>query len=379
MARVLASTPGDPVWVVGGAVRGALLGDDEPAADLDLVVEGDGRAVGRALADALGVIPVVHDRFQTAALVIPGREIDVVTARREVYPEPGALPEITPSSLADDLGRRDFTISALAVCLRGPDVGRLADAHAGREDLDARLIRRIRPGEFVEDPSRTVRGARYAAGLDFTIEAETAQEMTAGATEVDLASARVAEEAARMAAEDSAAAGFRHLADLGVAWARDDVAARDLAALDAASAHPGAPRVDRTSLRLGRAVRPDALATAELPGWSRAQAQAVGAGAALAARLAGAPMSAVDRLAASAPAAAQVAAAAEGSPEIIAWWERGRDLELAIDGEDLLAAGCVPGPALGRGLAAARAAALDGLAPDRDGQLRVALDAARLR
>ena len=70
------------------------------------------------------------------------------------------------------------------------------------------------------------------------------------------------------------------------------------------------------------------------------------------------------------------AAKAAGSLEIANWWVEGRDLELAISGSDLVAAGCPPGPGLGRGLAAARAAALDGKAANREEQLRVALAAA---
>ena len=69
-------------------------------------------------------------------------------------------------------------------------------------------------------------------------------------------------------------------------------------------------------------------------------------------------------------------AAADGAAPARAWLDDGRHARLAIDGDDLLAAG-LSGPAIGRGLAAARAALLDGAAPTRDDQLAVALQAAR--
>jgi hypothetical protein len=76
------------------------------------------------------------------------------------------------------------------------------------------------------------------------------------------------------------------------------------------------------------------------------------------------------------PVEAAVLAAAAGSEQARDWLERARHLRAAIGGDDLLAEG-LSGPAIGRGLLAARAALLDGEAPDRDAQLAVALAAAR--
>src|SRR5215210_9207035 len=101
----LAGVPG--VWVVGGAVRDALLGRDPR--DLDLVVEGDAAAAARRL----GEDAVVHERFGTATAA---GAVNVAAARRERYERPGALPEVELGApLADDLARRDFTVNAIAV------------------------------------------------------------------------------------------------------------------------------------------------------------------------------------------------------------------------------------------------------------------------
>lgn len=318
----------------------------------------------------------MHDRFQTVALEFDGRTIDVVTARRESYPEPGALPEVTPSSLADDLARRDFTVNALALCIRGPDMGSVADASGGLGDLDSGLIRRIREGEFTEDPSRIVRAARYAARLGFEVASDTAPEIATSAPDLDLGSARVGDELTRLAEEDSAAAALRLLADWGAPWATP-VTDDDLATIDAASERPGAPSVAIWCLRLGEAIAPTALAGAALPGWAIEAGGGATDGPALADELRGAPASQVDVRARQAGEAAQIFAVASGSEEIAAWWGGGRDLELDIDGDDLLSAGVSAGPLLGRALAAARAAALDGAAPDRAAQLRIALDEAQ--
>ncbi|MEW6583638.1 MAG: CCA tRNA nucleotidyltransferase, partial [Actinomycetota bacterium] len=100
-------------------------------------------------------------------------------------------------------------------------------------------------------------------------------------------------------------------------------------------------------------------------------------GAALAGRLRGPlPPSRVDAILCATPPATACAALAAGAEPVARWWRGWRDARLAISGTDLVAAGVAPGPAIGHGLRAARAAFLDGDAPDRAAQLRVALAAA---
>jgi tRNA nucleotidyltransferase (CCA-adding enzyme) len=142
LLRALEGDP--PVHLVGGAVRDLLLGRD--IVDLDVVVEGDALPVARAAAERLGGKVREHDRFGTATVSAPELVFDVVTARRERYTQPGALPEVEAATLTEDLARRDFTVNALALRLTGADRGELAQAPGGLEDLRAGQVRvRIRP------------------------------------------------------------------------------------------------------------------------------------------------------------------------------------------------------------------------------------------
>ena len=125
--RVREAAAGMPVYLVGGAVRDLLLGRDRN--DLDIAVEGDAAMLGRRLGGDISV----HERFATATVRFGGVELDLATARGETYPRPGALPEVRPAPLAQDLARRDFTVNAMAVPLA--DDPQLVDPHRGLPDL----------------------------------------------------------------------------------------------------------------------------------------------------------------------------------------------------------------------------------------------------
>ena len=162
------------VYLVGGPVRDAILG--APVKDLDFVVLGDAPALAEELAGELGGSATTHPRFGTATVEIQGDRVDVVTARKEVYPFPGALPEVFAGSLEDDLARRDFSINAMGLPLSGesPEV---IDLHLGIEDLRNRLVRTLHPGSFTDDPTRMLRAVRYQERLGFRIAESTLSEL----------------------------------------------------------------------------------------------------------------------------------------------------------------------------------------------------------
>jgi tRNA nucleotidyltransferase (CCA-adding enzyme) len=387
MAKVfttaLAALEGEEgVWAVGGAVRDALL--ERPPRELDLVVEGDAVAVAQRVAARLDGEVVEHERFGTATVRAPGGVLlDLAAARRETYPRPGALPEVAlGASVEEDLARRDFSVNALAV---RPADGALAGVPGGEADLRAGVLRVLHDASFRDDPTRLVRLARYAARLGFAIDPHTAELAEAAVSEGALGTVtgeRLGAELRLLAREPQPAAlqaleRFRLGAALLPGFAVDAGLARRALAL---AGEAGDARPDRVAL--AAALRGDAPAGAlaarlrELA-FPAADAAAIVAAAGVdAGALAGARPSEADAALARLPVEAAVMAAAEGAEPARAWIERGRRERLAIDGDDLLAAG-LSGPAIGRGLAAARAALLDGAAPTRDDQLAAALDAAR--
>ena len=177
MLARLASEAGVRAFLVGGTVRDALLGTSV-AGDLDIVVEGDGPALARAFAAGCGrpsAATVEHARFLTASVSVSGLgRVDFATARSERYERPGALPRVMPATISQDLGRRDFTVNALAVEL-GTEGWDLLDPFGGRRDLAAGHLSVLHPLSFVEDPTRIFRAARYAARLGLLLDAWTAR------------------------------------------------------------------------------------------------------------------------------------------------------------------------------------------------------------
>ena len=357
----IAAAAGDvPVYLVGGAVRDLLLGRERT--DVDVAVEGDAIELARHLAAAAGQVRE-HERFGTATVRLGDLEVDLARTRTEEYERPGALPDVRPAEIADDLRRRDFTINAMAVPLADPDS--VLDPHSGREDLEAGRLRILHQASFRDDPTRALRAARYSARFGFELESET----EAALRDADLATVsadRIEAELQRIVGEEEWKRAFQLLADWGLA--------------------------ERADLELMQAVR-DVL---ERPGWRDAAdpgPAALAAGAPAIGtfapppepRRAGRDLVAVEpgppsRLAASARAVSPVALVigramgAEWLDRFVAEW---RDVRLEIGGEDLLGAGIEQGPAVGRGLSVALAAKLDGDIRGREAELEVAVRAAR--
>ena len=165
---------GLPVYVVGGFVRDLLL--DCPNHDIDLVVEGNGIALAKALADELGGRVREHQKFLTSVVIFTDEDgheerIDVATARLEYYEYPAALPTVELSSIKMDLFRRDFSINSLAVRLDSEPFGQLVDFFGGQRDIKDRIIRVLHTLSFVEDPTRCLRAVRFEQRYKFRLSA----------------------------------------------------------------------------------------------------------------------------------------------------------------------------------------------------------------
>ncbi len=175
------------IYLVGGYVRDLARGQVSIDADVDLMVAGDARIVARAVAERLGAMLTTHDRFLTAnvrGLTAFGAlsEVDFASARTEIYPSPGSLPEVQLAPVEKDLQRRDFTINAMALelglfsrALRAGSSIRplLTDPFGGLRDLDLGVLRVLHAQSFFDDPTRIFRGVRYATRLGFGFERDT--------------------------------------------------------------------------------------------------------------------------------------------------------------------------------------------------------------
>ncbi len=165
---------GVAVYAVGGFVRDLLL--SRPTADMDIVIEGDAIAFAHRLAKQYGGDVEAHSDFGTATWTATTEGyppfIDLVTARRESYPKPGALPVVQPSSIEDDLRRRDFSINAMAIQL-APAFGMLLDPLGGESDLRAGVIRVLHTVSFNDDATRIFRAVRFEQRFNFNIAPET--------------------------------------------------------------------------------------------------------------------------------------------------------------------------------------------------------------
>ena len=343
------------VHVVGGAVRDALL--QRPPRELDFVVENDAAAVG----GALGAGAVVHDAFGTVTV----RGVDLASSRRERYPSPGALPAVeTGVPLEEDLARRDFSVNAIAVRLEG---GVVTEWPGAREDLAAETLRVLHPASFADDPTRLLRMARYAARLDFAPDPSTAALARAavrGGALGTVSGSRLGAELRRLAAERQPA-GMARLADHGVGEAL--LPGFDPAPVAAATALLTTSEVALAAALQGVRGLRDRLDALAFPAPCRdAILAAVRDAPAAAAALQDADWPLLRRL-------RPEAVALTGHPGAQRWLDELRHRSLAIDGDDLLAAG-LSGPQIGEALDRAWRAHLDGRAPDRETQLAAALE-----
>lgn len=340
----------EPVYLVGGAVRDLLL--DRPRTDIDLVVEGN----AGALAVRLGGAAAEHERFGTVKVEVEGHEVDIASARTETYPAPGELPVVAPAeSVEVDLGRRDFTINAMAIPLQGEV--RVIDPYGGQADLERGLLRVLHPKSFVDDPTRTIRAARYAARFGFTLEPETDRLMR----EADLATVsadRRRAELERLAAEPTGRVAFGLLAGWGLIDLRRDGLELVAAVEELLKAPHWAELVPREQALVAAALGPEGAEQVLASMWQPKPGEGV-------------------EMAERRDPVELILARAMGADWLDHYLTAWRKVELEIDGNDLIAAGVPQGPAIGRGLRAARHKRLEGEIVGREHELAVALEAAR--
>jgi putative nucleotidyltransferase with HDIG domain len=187
-------------WIVGGALRDALLGAPL-IADLDLVVSGDAAAPARAIAKAAGrsAFPL-SEEFGAWRVVGDGWLCDVTPMQGD--------------AIEDDLTQRDFTVNAMALPLFG---GTLVDPTDGQRDLKRRTLRLVAPDAYERDRLRPLRLIRFATELGFDVDQQTASATREwGPRVIEAAGERVYAELRRIVVAPRAADGLKLASELNV-------------------------------------------------------------------------------------------------------------------------------------------------------------------
>ncbi|HEY6584056.1 MAG TPA: CBS domain-containing protein [Gaiellaceae bacterium] len=389
-AAAAAAEPYEGVYLVGGTVRDILLG--EPNFDVDVAVEGDAIELARRLAEALDGRVRAHTKFGTAVVVYrEDQRVDVVTARTEFYDAPASLPSVEHATIREDLFRRDFTINAMAVSLKGDDFGRLVDPFNGRRDLEAKTIRVLHNLSFIDDPTRIFRAIRYESRYGFRMDEHT-QRLARGTIEMglvgDLSSARLRDELVALLEEGDADASILRLAELGAGaaihphLAADEEAAELLEQLRRLNERyaTGIP-----SWRLGIEALARRLPPDEIYDWlqrlkvQRRDAEHIAWAVTVGPRL-------VQRLEGDAPDPAEIVALAEPyAPDaplfalaladqqpLHDYFQRLRDVRLEVSGADLAELGLGESPQVGEILGELRRRKLNGQLDGRESELAAA-------
>jgi tRNA nucleotidyltransferase/poly(A) polymerase len=193
-----------PLYVVGGAVRDALL--RRPVKDLDLTTPEHALKLARKIADVLGgdYYPLDSER-QIGRVLLEGDEgrlvIDVARFRGD--------------DLIADLQDRDFTVNALAWDVRG-DPGSIIDPTGGEQDLIDKVLRHCSAGALAEDPIRTLRAVRQSVQFGFRIEPATLADVRAQLPRLhETSPERVRDEFFRLLALPKAASALKILEVVG--------------------------------------------------------------------------------------------------------------------------------------------------------------------
>ena len=169
-------------YLVGGCVRDLMLNPSKDAIDVDIMVEGDGIAFAKILAQKINVPKIVP--FKEF-------EIEVASARLETYDKSSRSPsEVTLSNIQDDLLRRDFTVNAMAVSLNEQNFGEFFDPFNGMEDLNNKILKTpLDPDTtFSDDPLRMMRAAYFASKLSLSIEKNCLESIKDNAERISIVS-----------------------------------------------------------------------------------------------------------------------------------------------------------------------------------------------
>jgi tRNA nucleotidyltransferase (CCA-adding enzyme) len=172
LVQDVARAAGMNLYLTGGATRDIISGFS--IRDLDFTVQGNPLKLVKDFEKAGAKITAVEEDIRTIFLALPGNaRAEVSMARTEKYEKTGKPPIVMPSTIHEDLRRRDFTINAMALSLNEGSRGLLLDPFNGVADIEAKLIRILHNYSFLEDPSRLIRATRFSARFHWPLEERT--------------------------------------------------------------------------------------------------------------------------------------------------------------------------------------------------------------
>lgn len=395
----IAQQEGFMVYAVGGFVRDLLLG--LPNFDLDVAVEDNAIKYARILAAAAGGKLTVHEEMGTATLTLAdGFQIDFATARMEYYQFPAAMPEVEQTTIKHDLYRRDFTINTMAFALNTERFGEFLDFFGGHADLQAGLIRVLYNLSFVEDPTRILRAIRFACRYGFRLEEGTRMLLDRAVVDDMLAktpATRLGRELRLMFMEPNVPALLKMAWELGalqrlipvLEWSRElerqiDAAANisqwqtkqslvsqswllyPLLLLQAVPREAGEEDLERLGLRGGREQQLVSQVAGELERLSSALQAEDLSPSGIYDLLQPQPTLALLALLAANPGEARLRS------RVLLYLDKLAELEIAIDGNDLIRLGVEAGPRMGRILKAVHRAKLEGRVLTQEEELALA-------
>ncbi len=207
---------GQELALVGGPVRDAMLGRHHN--DLDFTTSARPEQTEDLLRGWADAIWDMGRAFGTIGCRKGDWQVEITTYRSETYDPSSRKPDVDfGDSLGGDLGRRDFTVNAMAVLV--PDRA-FEDPYGGVVDLAHRVLRTPgRPEDsFSDDPLRMMRAARFASQLGFTVAPDVVAAMTAMADRIEIISAeRVRDELVKLVCGDHPRLGLTLLVETGLA------------------------------------------------------------------------------------------------------------------------------------------------------------------
>lgn len=212
----LFSDAGEEIYLVGGSVRDAFL--DRPLEDYDFATAARPERISELLEPWADVVYDVGAVFGTVAARKDGHTVEITTYRKEVYRNESRKPHVTYSDdIITDLGRRDFTVNAVAVSLSDLEA---VDPYGGLGDIARHLLRTpLEPDvSFGDDPLRMLRLFRFQAALGFEPDSEAVAAVEEMASRLEIISAeRIRDELSKLLVSPAPGDALRNIVETGLA------------------------------------------------------------------------------------------------------------------------------------------------------------------